>query len=177
MARTHVSKFAVTLTSLLLAWAGSPAWTWASPVTPPAVVSGEGFVRAKQSVPDDPLAGLPTDDGGERSPGKKPHSGKAVCAINAAPSSNREIGDLRAALAFVKLGPAVWDCPERSDHADIRLRISIDGAGKITVAESVAGEPGAANAIAKRLAGKAVGPRAEGPTVGVVVLKFTNTKR
>jgi len=176
MARTHVSTFAVTLTSLLLFWLGSPGGTWASPVTPPAVVSGEGLVHAKQSVPDDPLAGLPSDDGGERSPGKKPHSGKSACAINAAPSSNREIGDLRAALAFVKLGPSAWACPERSDHAEIGLRISIDGDGKITAAEDVAGEAGVANAIAKRLLGKAVDPRAEGPTVGVVVLKFTNGK-
>jgi len=177
MARTHISTFAVTLTSTFVVCLGSQAWTWASPATMPVVISGQGLVNSKQSVPDDPLAGLPNDDsGGRPSPGKKTHSGKAVCPINAMPSSNREVGDLRAALAFVKLGPAAWACPERSDPAEIRLRISIDGAGKITAAESVAGEAGVADAIAKRLLGKAVGPRTEGATVGVVVLKFANAK-
>jgi hypothetical protein len=138
-------------------------------------ISGQDLVHAKQSVPDDPLAGLPSDDSSERSPGKK-HSGKALCAVNAAPCSNREIGDLRAALAFIKLGPTAWVCPDRPDHAEIRLRIGIDATGKITTAESVSGEPGVANAMARKLLGKAVGPRTEGPTVGVVVLKLTSGK-
>jgi hypothetical protein len=175
MARTHFSTVAVTLASTCLTWLGSQTLALANPVTPPVAISGQDLVHAKQSVPDDPLAGLPSDDGSERSPGKK-HSGKAVCAVNAAPSSAHEIGDLRAALAFVKLGPTAWACPERSDRAEIRLRIGIDGAGKITTAESVAGEVGVGNAMAKKLLGKTVGPRSEGPTVGIVVLKLSSGK-
>jgi hypothetical protein len=173
MAPTYVSTFAVTLASASLTWLGAQALALASPGAPVAI-SEPGLVHAKQSVPDDPLAGLPSDERSERRPGKR-HSGKALCAINAAPSSDREIGDLRAALAFLKLGPTGWICRDRSD-TEIRLRIGIDATGKITAVERVEGDAGVSNTMAKMLLGKAVGPRAENPTVGIVVLKLTSGK-
>lgn len=177
MARTHVSTIALTLTSAILAAIAYPASLFATPATPPAVVSGQGFLRDKPSVPDDPLAGLPSDDGDNQRtpnrPGKKHSAAKGLCSINVGPASDREIGDLRAAVAFARKGPAAWEC-SRSGQSEVRLRISIDGEGKITAADPVAGDPAVADAIAKKLSGKAVDPRPAGPTVGVVVLKFTS---
>ncbi len=176
MARTHVSTIAVTLTSALLASIAYSPSLFATPATPPAVVSGQGLLPDKPSVPDDPLAGLPSDGDNQRSPnrpGKKHSAGKGLCSINVGPASDRESGDVRAAVAFARKGPAAWAC-SRAGQSEVRLRISIDSEGKITAADAVAGDPTVADAIAQKLSGKAVDPRPAGPTVGVVVLKFTS---
>jgi hypothetical protein len=178
MTRTHVSTVAATLTSAIFTSIAFPITVFANPVTSPAGVAGHGFVRDKQFVPDDPLAGLPNDDEDRQrkpsSPGKKP-GGKSACGIRAAPANDREIGDLRAALAFAKKGPLAWPCA-RSERLEIRLRISIDGEGSITAADTVAGDSAIASAIAQKLLGKAVAPRAAGSTVGVIVLRFAGGK-
>jgi len=144
--------------------------------TPATHATSHDLIRPKQQVPDDPLAGLPTDDGRSHGKGGSGASGKAACAVKANAANDRDIGDLRATLAFVKHGPTSWPCPARSASADIRLRIGIDGAGKITTAESVSGESSIANAMAKRLPGKSIGPRAEGATVGIVVVTFASSR-
>jgi hypothetical protein len=95
-----------------------------------------------------------------------------VCAVNVRAANDRDIGDLRATLAFVKHGSTSWPCPSRAAKTEARLRIGIDGAGKVTAVEPVAGEGGIASAMAKRLTGKAIDPRADGATVGIVVLTF-----
>lgn len=178
MARTHVSTIAVTLTSAIGASIAFPVSIFANPVVPPAVVSAPGFMRDKQSDRDDPLAGLPNEAGDNQrtpsGPGRR-NAGKGICALSAGPENNRDIGDLRAALAFAKKGPIAWACA-RAGEAEIRLRISIDEGGKVTAADTIAGDPGIATAIAKKLSGKAVNPRAAGPTVGVVVVKLANGK-
>jgi len=137
---------------------------------------GHDLIRQKQQVPDDPLAGLPTGEGGGRAKGGSGAGGRATCTVKANAESDREIGDLRATLAFVKLGPKSWPCPARSARADIRLRITVDEAGKITTAEPVSGDSDLGNAIAKRLPGKSIGPRAEGATVGIVVVTFASSR-
>ena len=146
-------------------------------VTESLLVFSHDLIRQKQQVPDDPLAGLPTDDGSHREQGKggSGASGR-VCAIKANAANDRDIGDLRATLAFVKHGPSSLPCPARSAQSDMRLRVSIDGNGKITAAESIAGDNRVANAVAKKLAGKSIGPRAEGATVGIVVVTFASRK-
>jgi hypothetical protein len=59
----------------------------------------------------------------------------------------------------------------------LRLRVIIDGAGKVTAAEPAGGDANVAVAMAKRLAGKSIAPRPEGSTVGIVVLTFASGKR
>jgi hypothetical protein len=135
---------------------------------------GRDLIHHKQAVPDDPLAGLPTDDGRG---GEKGHaSSKAMCSTSASPTNDRDIGDLRATLAFVKHGPSAWICPARPAQNNVRLRIGIDGTGKISRAEPVDGDNAIAMALAKRLPGKMVGARAEGATVGTVVVTFATRR-
>jgi hypothetical protein len=148
----------------------SQAVAAASAASPPRVF-GHDLIRPKQEVPDDPLAGLPSDDGhGHSKSGGG--SSRAACVVKANAANDRDIGDLRATLAFVKHGPTAWPCPPRAAQSEIRLRIGIDEAGKITAAEPIAGDSGIASAMAKRLAGKAIGPRDQGATVGIAVLTF-----
>ena len=149
----------------------------ASLVSAPATLAtSHDLIRPKQQVPDDPLAGLPADDGRGRGKGGSGAIGKATCAVKAEAANDRDIGDLRATLAFVKHGPKSWPCPARSAATDVRLRIGIDGAGKITTAEPVSGDTVAAIAMAKRLPGKSIDPRAEGATVGIVIVTFAGRK-
>ena len=168
------------LVRLLVAWLASAPWAnaAAAPATGPLLVFGHDLIRAKRQVPDDPLAGIPSDDGNRGGGGKASakNIGTAACAVKVDAANNRDIGDLRAALAFVTHGPKSVPCSARRAQSEMRMRISIDGTGKITSAEPMAGDSGVASAIAKRLAGKAIGPRAEGATVGIVVVSFTSSK-
>jgi hypothetical protein len=144
----------------------------------PQLVSSHDLIRAKQQIPDDPLAGLPSDDGnhGGHGKGSARGSSRAACAVTVSAANERDIGDLRAALALLKHGPKSLPCPVRAAPSDMQMRISIDGDGKITAAEPAAGDRGVANTVAKRLAGKSIGPWAAGATVGIVVVTFTSGK-
>jgi hypothetical protein len=115
---------------------------------------------------------LPSEDGRGQGKGGRGGSTRAARAVKANPANDRDIGDLRATLAFVKHGPKAWSCPPRAGQSEIRLRIDIDAAGHITAAEPIAGDGGIASAMAKRLTGKAISPRDQGATVGIVVLTF-----
>lgn len=132
------------------------------------------LVREKQQIPDDPLAGLAPEGSGERGRGKSP--AKAACAITPSPADNHDIGDLRATLAFVKHGPKAWPCSAKGTASAIRLRIAVNDAGKITAVESTTGDSGLASAMGKWLSGKAIAPRPDGATLGVVVLTLSGTK-
>ena len=140
------------------------------------VALDSGPIRPRVQVPDDPLAGLPTDDGARPGKGKAPPGKNAACAVDARPANPRDIGDLRATLAFVQRGPKSWPCPPRSTGDSVALRIAIDGAGKVTAAEPSAGAPEVATAIARRLTGKSIAPRREGATAGSVLVTFTAGK-
>ena len=134
-------------------------------------------IRPRRQVPDDPLAGLPTDDGGKTGRGKGgPGKGANLCKLDARPANGQDIGDLRAALAFVERGPRSWPCPGPASGNGIGLRIAIDGDGKVTAAEPAGGEPGLAAAIAKRLSGKSIAPRPQGATTGLALLTFSAGK-
>ncbi|HEY5283411.1 MAG TPA: hypothetical protein VIM14_11535 [Polyangia bacterium] len=177
MLRATVStSFARIFVSSIIATIPIPAT--AGPAIPPLIVSGQGLISPKQPVPDDPLAGLPTEDGGNRERGKKGSpGGNTACALKASAANERDVGDLRATLAFVKHGPQSWPCPSRADRGDVHLRISIDSAGKVTAVDPAAGNASVTAAIAKRVLGKSVSPRPEGSTIGIVVLTFTPGKQ
>jgi hypothetical protein len=177
MRRAHssTSLFHILVPSLLAQPLG-PALAAARPEIPPFGISGHGLISQKHSVPDDPLAGLPTDDGGGRGKGGAGASSR-TCALRANAANEQDIGDLRATLAFIKFGPRSLVCPARADKTGVRLRIKIDGTGMVTAVETLSGDPAMAAAIGKRLSGKSVAPRAEGTTVGVVMLTFAPGKR
>jgi hypothetical protein len=143
---------------------------------PATLATSHDLIRPKQQVPDDPLAGLTTDDGRGHSKGSSGAGGKVACTLKANAANDHDIGDLRATLAFVEFGPKSWPCPARSAARDVRLRIGIDEAGKITTAAPTVGDSNIASAIAKRLPGKSIGPRAEGATAGIVVVTFASSR-
>jgi hypothetical protein len=143
------------------------------------VATGPGLIRDKQPVPDDPLAGLPTGAGDEGARNKG-GGGKSqrLCRVDAAAADPREIGDLRATLAFVKRGLTSWSCPARTAGSnEIRLRIAVDGSGKITDVEPAGGDSDIARALAKKLVGKTTAPHLDRPTLGTTVLKLTSSKK
>jgi hypothetical protein len=147
-----------------------------APAVGPLLVFSHDLIRPKQQVSDDPLDGLPTGDSDGRGHRKGGGNVRAACAVKVNAANDRDIGDLRATLAFVKHGPTSWPCPARVAPADIRLRISIDGDGKITACELVAGDASVASAMAKKLTGKSIARRPEGATAGIVVLTFASSR-
>lgn len=133
-------------------------------------------IRARQPVPDDPLAGLPSEETGRPSKvkaGARTGKAGAACAIDGKPANAGDIGDLRATLALVQRGPRSWPCPAAATSAGTGLRITVDGTGRITGAEPVGAVPDVATAIARKLTGKSIAARREGATTGTVWLSFT----
>jgi hypothetical protein len=166
------------LAPILAACLGSAASAAAlRPDISPFLAAGHDFVRPRQEVPDDPLAGIPDEGAASGQRGKGVGKSRSTtCVVEANAADDRDIGDLRAALAFVNYGPRVWPCSGRSAAADLRLLLRIDAEGKILAAEPVAGNTKSAAAMAKKLLGKSITPRAEGATAGVVVVKFASGK-
>jgi len=164
------------LVGLLVSSLASTPLQAAAAAMGPLPVFSQNLIRQKQQVPDDPLAGLPSDEDSQPGHRKGRGSVRAACAVKVNAANERDIGDLRATLAFVKHGPGSLPCPTRAARSDLRLRISIDGNGKITAAEVIAGDSSVASAIAKKLVGKSIGPRAQGATVGTVVVTFAGSK-
>jgi hypothetical protein len=160
----------------LLAPSFASAATSATTALTPLLVSGHEPIHPKRDVPDDPLAGLPTEDDAKPSHGRGGGTGKGPCKIDAKPVNLRDIGDLRAALAFVERGPRSWPCPGRTVDSQVRLRISVDGGGKITTVEAAGGDAGIASAMARKLVGRAIAPRRDGATAGTVLVTFTPGK-
>jgi hypothetical protein len=136
------------------------------------LASDSGPIRPRRQVPDDPLAGLPSEDSDRPGRGKGGGKSAALCKVDGTAANARDIGDLRAALAFVQRGPTSWPCPARVAGNSVGLRITVDGAGKITAVEATASEAALAASIAKKLTGKSIAPRAQGSTTGTVLLTF-----
>ncbi len=177
--------------------------TAAREASPPLRGSGQTLIRQKRSVPDDPLAGLPTEANGRKGsvrPGKaakkgaracrlvdrrneRLHRGKTgnrdlrACHLETNPANSREVGDLRATLAFVLQGPEKWPCPSRLGRSKVRLRISVADSGRITDVQPAGGRASIATALAKDLVGRSISPRPEGPTEGTVVLRFESNRK
>jgi|GEM_PF-5362611 len=135
---------------------------------------GRTPVQPRREVPDDPLAGLPPENSGKPVHGKGgTGKGHNLCNLDATPANRRDIGDLRAALAFVQRGPRSWPCPRSTAGNGVGLRITIDGTGKVTSVEPTGPESSLASAIAKKLVGRSIAPRPAGSTTGTVLLTFS----
>ena len=164
-----------TLLACLFATALSPSTATATVEGTGPLAWDSGAIQPRRQVPDDPLAGLPSEDTGrpERSRGGK---GAPRCKLDANPANARDIGDLRATLAFVQRGPKSWPCPARVAGSSVGLRITVDADGKITSVEAVAGDSTTTDRLSKRLTGKSIDPRAQGATTGTVRLTFVPGK-
>lgn len=141
------------------------------------LASSEGLIRQKEPVPDDPLAGLPTsnasDEDNQHDRAKPNGKSSRSCRLNANPANARNVGDLRATLAFVERGPQAWPCPQQGQNAEVRLRVAVDVEGRITDVQPAGGDAAIAGGLAKKLIGQSIAPRPQGPTQGTVVLSFT----
>jgi len=157
--------------------------TSATPHRPPSLLaSSQGLIHPKRPLSDDPLDGLPVDAGDKQRHGKEDMGkGTAMCTVNTVPADRSELADMRAALAFVQHGPQKWPCPKnRRPMQPLHVRLTIQGNGKVTAAETVAGDPGTATVLARKLLGRSIPsrvPGSEDATVGVAVVTFTPTKR
>jgi hypothetical protein len=102
----------------------------------------------------------------------------SACQLAAKPGNSRDVGDLRATLAFVLRGPEEWQCPAQPGRgAKARLRISVDGSGRITRVQAVSGDTDIMTDLARTLAGQSIEPRPEGPTEGTVTVRFAKPHR
>jgi hypothetical protein len=137
-----------------------------------------GLVSDRRQVPSDPLAGLPEEEAGQSAHGRdgerNGHSshgqdagGKATCRLEARPESDREVGDLRAAVAIIQSGPRTWPCTSAQTANPLRLRLSIDSAGRITLVEILSGDQKLGDNLVRRLVGQVSQSKVTSATMGV----------
>jgi hypothetical protein len=125
---------------------------------------------------EDPGAGR--RDRGKNGQGTRGHDagGKAVCRLEARPESDREVGDLRAAVAVIERGPRTVPCPTAQKANPLRLRLSIDSAGKITAVERLSGDEKLADELKRQLLGRVFLSRVASATTGVARITLSRKR-
>jgi hypothetical protein len=130
-------------------------------------------------VPLDPLAGLPEEesDQGKGRRGRERNAqsagGKATCRLEARPESEREVGDLRAAVAVIQRGPRTVPCTPAQIATPLRLRLAIDGGGKITSVERLSGDEKLGESLGRKLVGQISLSKVTSATTGVARIGLT----
>jgi hypothetical protein len=149
-------------------------------------VRSTGLISDRRQVPSDPLAGLPEEETGQGTRGhdkeRNGHSsrgqdagGKATCSLEARPESDREVGDLRAAVAVIQAGPRTVPCAAAQIAIPLRLRLSIDSEGKITIVERLSGGQKLGDNLVRRLVGQVSQSKVTSATTGVARISFRRT--
>ena len=146
----------------------------------------KGLISDRRQVPPDPLAGLPEEEldqhrrGRERN-GQGAHGhdtgGKTTCRLEARPESDREVGDLRAAVAVIQRGPKAEPCTSAQTANPLRLRLSIDSAGKIMAVERLSGDEKLGADLAAKLVGQVSQSKVTSATTGVAQIQFRRASR
>jgi hypothetical protein len=77
------------------------------------------------------------------------------------------VGDLRAAVAVIQTGPRTVPCAAAQIAIPLRLRLSIDSEGKITVVERLSGDQKLGDNLVRRLAGQVSQSKVTSSTMGV----------
>jgi hypothetical protein len=135
-----------------------------------------GLISDRRQVPADPLAGLPEEEVGQSGRGRAKNGqgarghdagGKATCQLEAKAENEREVGDLRAAVAVIQRGPRSEPCTAAQIAVSLRLRLSIDGGGKITAVERLSGDEKLGEDIGRRLVGQVSLSKVTAATTGV----------
>jgi hypothetical protein len=132
-----------------------------------------GLIRDRRQIPPDPLGGLPDEDPERRPRGRdKGKNGqgtgsKTNCRLEAQPESDREVGDLRAAVAVMQRGPRTTPCTAAQRANPLRLRLTIDGAGRIATVERLSGDEKLGTDLAGRLVGQVLLSKVTSATTGV----------
>jgi hypothetical protein len=70
------------------------------------------------------------------------------------PGKSKSLGDSKALLAVIRRVADQQGCAQAKPGSTLRLRITVDGAGKIAKVERLAGDEAVAAAIANKLTGE-----------------------
>jgi hypothetical protein len=132
-----------------------------------------GLIRDRRDVPLDPLDGIPEEDP-NRGKGGKSNGGKSACRLLVTPANDRDVADLRATVALIQRGPKSVACP--SDTSPLRLRISIDAKGRISMVERLSGDKRLGDSLARTLTGQLCESTVTTPTKGIAQVAFRRGK-
>lgn len=141
-------------------------------------VRSTGLISDRRQVPSDPLAGLPEEEAGQsphrrdkerNAQGAHGHDagGKATCRLEPRPENDREVGDLRAAVAVIQTGPKTVPCTAAQTANPLRLRLAIDREGKIALVGALSGDQKLGDDLVRRLVGKVSLSKVTRATTGV----------
>jgi hypothetical protein len=185
MRRAHPSEKAVFCLATFLCAGGSLAFRHALAAAPDHAIGARptGLISDRRQIPPDPLGGLPEEEPDRRPHGRdKGKSGqgagsKTTCRLEAKPENDREVGDLRAAVAVIQRGPRTAPCTAAQMASPLRLRVSIDGQGKITAVERLSGDEKLGDDLAARLVGQVSQSKITSATTGVAQIQVRRASR
>jgi hypothetical protein len=97
-----------------------------------------------------------------------------VCSVKLTPGKSQSLGDSKALLAVIRRVAAQQGCSQAKPGSTLRLRITVDGAGKIAKVERLTGDEAIAAAIANKLTGESSTTAAKAAPEGTleVTIKF-----
>jgi Ca-activated chloride channel family protein len=97
-----------------------------------------------------------------------------VCSVKVTPGKSQSLGDSKALLAVIRRVAAQQGCSQAKPGSTLRLRITVDGAGKIAKVERLSGDEAIATAIANKLTGESSTTAAKAAPQGTqeVTIKF-----
>jgi hypothetical protein len=185
MRRAHPSKKAALCLVTFVCTGGSLAFHHALAAPSDHAIGAQpaGPISDRRQIPPDPLGGLPEEEpdhrprGHDRGKSGQGAGSKTTCRLAAKPESDREVGDLRAAVAVIQRGPRTAPCAAAQMANLLRLRLSIDSAGKITAVERLSGDEKLGNDLAARLVGQVSQSKVNSATTGVAQIQFRRASR
>ena len=150
-----------------------------------------GLIRDRREIPPDPLGGLPEDEPDRKPRGRDKGKGgqgqgargqghaddMPTCRLEAKPESDREVADLRAAVAVIQRGPRTASCPAGHTADPLRLRLTLDGAGKITAVERLSGDEKLGDLLGRKLVGQISLSKVTSATSGVTQIHLRRVVR
>ena len=87
------------------------------------------------------------------------------------------MGDLRAAVAVIQRGPRTGPCTAAQIANPLRLRLSIDGGGRITAVERLSGDEKLSDFLGRKLLGQVSLSKVTSATTGIAQIRFRRTAR
>jgi Ca-activated chloride channel family protein len=97
-----------------------------------------------------------------------------ACSVKVTPGKSQSLGDSKALLAVIRRVAAQQGCSPARPGSTLRLRITVNGAGKIAKVERLSGDEAIAAAIAHKLTGESSTTAAKAAPEGTleVTIKF-----
>ena len=95
-----------------------------------------------------------------------------VCSVNLIPGKRQSLGDSKALLAVIRRVAEQQGCAQTKPGSSLRLRITVDGAGKIVKAERLDGDETLATAIINKLTGESSATTAKAAPEGTLEVRI-----